>query len=76
AAAGDAARAREALAARFPKIDLRVHALDSLELRERFGVTSAAQFLVRPDGYVGFRSAGVDPAALIGHLARAYEGTK
>ena len=68
------ARAAQALAARFPNLELRFHALDSSELRERFGVAPGApvQVLVRPDGYIGFRSASVDPDALISHLARAY----
>jgi hypothetical protein len=69
-------RAANALAARFPKLELRVHALDTSELRQRFGIAPEArvQVLVRPDGYIGFRSASVEPDALISHLARAYGG--
>jgi 2-polyprenyl-6-methoxyphenol hydroxylase-like FAD-dependent oxidoreductase len=68
------ARAAAALEARFPKIEMRVHAVDSGELRERLGVIAPAQVLVRPDGYVGFRAPGHDASAVIAHLVRTYEG--
>jgi hypothetical protein len=35
----------------------------------RYGVGDAgALYLVRPDGYIGWRSPGTDPAGLIDHL--------
>jgi 2-polyprenyl-6-methoxyphenol hydroxylase-like FAD-dependent oxidoreductase len=44
---------------------VRIHritaASDARPLFERFGVTSAATYVVRPDGYVGFRSFGPSP---------------
>lgn len=38
------------------------------ETLKRLGVTSAAQYLVRPDGYVAFRSAGADLTGLHAYL--------
>jgi 2-polyprenyl-6-methoxyphenol hydroxylase-like FAD-dependent oxidoreductase len=36
----------------------------------RLGARNGAQYLVRPDGYVGYRCAGYDLADLQGHMAR------
>lgn len=40
----------------------------------RLGIKEAAQYLVRPDGYVGFRSGGPDLNGLSGFLARWFPG--
>jgi hypothetical protein len=40
------------------------------EASERLGVVDAAQYLVRPDGYVGFRCAGADLDGVARHLAQ------
>jgi hypothetical protein len=37
-------------------------------LLRRLGVRDAAVYLIRPDGYVGYRSAGTDLAGLPGYL--------
>jgi hypothetical protein len=38
----------------------------------RYGVTGEAWYLVRPDGYIAYRSPGVAPAALEAYLARVF----
>jgi 2-polyprenyl-6-methoxyphenol hydroxylase-like FAD-dependent oxidoreductase len=40
----------------------------------RLGVREAGQYLVRPDGYVGFRSSGTDLNGLFRYLARWFPG--
>jgi FAD binding domain len=40
----------------------------------RLGVEQAAQYLIRPDGYIGYRSAGTDTRGLERHLARWLPG--
>ena len=40
------------------------------ELHRRFGVTTDALFLIRPDGYVGYRSQPADVDGLLAHLQR------
>jgi hypothetical protein len=40
----------------------------------RLGVDQAAQYLVRPDGHVGYRSGGTDLHAVERHLARWLPG--
>ena len=40
------------------------------EAWERLGVKATAHYLVRPDGYVGYRCAGTDLGSLERHLAR------
>jgi hypothetical protein len=40
----------------------------------RVGARHGAQYLVRPDGYVGYRCAGFDLAGLERHLARLFPG--
>lgn len=40
------------------------------DVMARFGVRDAAQYLVRPDGHIGFRCAGSDLDALTKYLAR------
>jgi 2-polyprenyl-6-methoxyphenol hydroxylase-like FAD-dependent oxidoreductase len=40
----------------------------------RLGARNGAQYLVRPDGYVGYRCAGFDLAGLERHLARLLPG--
>jgi 2-polyprenyl-6-methoxyphenol hydroxylase-like FAD-dependent oxidoreductase len=41
-------------------------------LHERYGARGPALYLIRPDGYVAFRSAGRDAEALVDYLARWY----
>lgn len=41
------------------------------ELHERYGAVAPTAYLIRPDGYVGFRSQPVDEARLLEHL-RSY----
>jgi hypothetical protein len=36
----------------------------------RLGVIDAAQYLIRPDGHIGYRAAGTDLNGLRHHLAR------
>lgn len=45
------------------------------EALSRLGVRRAAQYLVRPDGHVAFRSAGTDLTGLESYLARWLPGT-
>ncbi|MFL5492776.1 MAG: FAD-dependent monooxygenase [Gemmatimonadales bacterium] len=40
------------------------------EALRRLGVRGSAQYLIRPDGYVGFRCAGTDPTDLDAYLRR------
>jgi 2-polyprenyl-6-methoxyphenol hydroxylase-like FAD-dependent oxidoreductase len=40
------------------------------ELHERYGASGPTAYLVRPDGYVGFRSQPADEARLLEHLSR------
>ena len=42
--------------------------------RADYGVTGAAAYLIRPDGYVGFRSRPVDAEALREHLQQIFDG--
>jgi hypothetical protein len=42
----------------------------------RLGARHGAQYLVRPDGYVGYRCAGFDLAGLERHLARLFPGQR
>lgn len=42
--------------------------------RAGYGVTGAAAYLIRPDGYVGFRSRPVDAEALREHLQQTFDG--
>jgi 2-polyprenyl-6-methoxyphenol hydroxylase-like FAD-dependent oxidoreductase len=42
------------------------------ELHRRYGATSESLYLIRPDGYVGFRSRPADLAALREQLARVF----
>jgi 2-polyprenyl-6-methoxyphenol hydroxylase-like FAD-dependent oxidoreductase len=42
----------------------------------RLGVTQAAQYLVRPDGHIAFRSGGTDLDGVTGYLARWLPGTE
>ncbi len=39
----------------------------------RYGARAGCLYLVRPDGYVGFRAQPVDPEALLAYLDRLYE---
>jgi hypothetical protein len=39
------------------------------------GVTSAAQYLIRPDGYIAFRCAGRDLSAVAAYLASWFKET-
>jgi hypothetical protein len=41
---------------------------------DRLGVDDAAQFLVRPDGHVGYRTAGTDLCGVERYLARWLPG--
>jgi hypothetical protein len=41
---------------------LRAHRIESNELHRRYGATSTTLYLVRPDGYVAFRS---QPAVML-----------
>jgi 2-polyprenyl-6-methoxyphenol hydroxylase-like FAD-dependent oxidoreductase len=40
------------------------------EALRRLGVIGSAQYLVRPDGYVGFRCAGIDPTGMDAYMRR------
>jgi 2-polyprenyl-6-methoxyphenol hydroxylase-like FAD-dependent oxidoreductase len=40
------------------------------EALRRLGVSGSAQYLVRPDGYVGFRCAGTDPTQMDAYMHR------
>ena len=40
------------------------------EALRRLGVSRSAQYLIRPDGYVGFRCAGTDPIDMDAYLSR------
>jgi hypothetical protein len=40
------------------------------EALRRLGVSGSAQYLIRPDGYVGFRCAGTDPTDMDAYLRR------
>ena len=39
----------------------------------RYGARAGCLYLVRPDGYVGFRAQPVDPEALLAYLDRLYQ---
>ena len=41
-----------------------------LALHKRYGAGTQTLYLIRPDGYVGFRSQPADGDALIAHLAK------
>src|SRR5262249_28295460 len=41
-------------------------------LCERYGTDGSAHYLVRPDGYVEFRSPGADVRPLVAHLQKVY----
>ena len=41
-------------------------------LHRRYGAGAECLYLVRPDGYVGFRSQPVDAGALVAHLDRIF----
>lgn len=40
--------------------------------RDRYAVSRSAAYLIRPDGYVGFRAEPVDPASITAHLERTF----
>jgi 2-polyprenyl-6-methoxyphenol hydroxylase-like FAD-dependent oxidoreductase len=42
------------------------------ELHHRYGARSACLYVVRPDGYIGFRSQPVDPEALKSYFTRIF----
>jgi len=42
------------------------------ELRERYGIGDHGVVLIRPDGYLGFQSDGVDLSGLIHHLEQVF----
>ena len=44
------------------------------ELLHQLGARPSAQYLVRPDGHVAYRSAGADLGPVVGHLARWLPG--
>jgi hypothetical protein len=48
---------------------------DGGEALERLGVNGAAQYLVRPDGHIGYRCAGSDLSGVSAYLARWFPGT-
>jgi hypothetical protein len=41
----------------------------------RLGVVTTAQYLIRPDGHIGYRSGGSDLDGLLHHLIRWLPGT-
>jgi pentachlorophenol monooxygenase len=43
--------------------------------RRHYGLRGPATFLVRPDGYVGFRGSGYPADALREHLARTFRAS-
>jgi hypothetical protein len=43
-----------------------------LALHHRYGAEEECLYLIRPDGYVGYRSQPADRAALAGYLARLF----
>jgi hypothetical protein len=45
------------------------------EALQRLGVSGSAQYLVRPDGYVGFRCAGTDPTQMDAYMHRWFAPT-
>ena len=45
---------------------------DNEVLFQRYGVTSAAIYIIRPDGYIGFRSYGLDLTAANNYLKRLF----
>jgi hypothetical protein len=54
-----------------PEADGRPLYLDeSGALHRRYGLTGAGCYLIRPDGYIGFRSAGPSAGALLAFLDR------
>ena len=42
------------------------------ELHHRYGARNACLYVVRPDGYIGFRSQPPDPEALKSYLAQIF----
>jgi hypothetical protein len=48
---------------------------DCGEALERLGVKGAAQYLVRPDGHIGYRCAGSDLSGVSAYLARWFPGS-
>jgi len=42
------------------------------EFRDAYGATAGSGYLVRPDGYLGFRAAPLPPTALHDHLERVF----
>jgi 2-polyprenyl-6-methoxyphenol hydroxylase-like FAD-dependent oxidoreductase len=49
---------------------------DRGEALERLGVNGAAQYLVRPDGHIGYRCAGSDLGGVSAYLARWFPGAE
>ncbi|WP_214369052.1 FAD-dependent monooxygenase [Pseudonocardia sp. H11422] len=57
-----------------PAPDLQLPAVHDVanEFRTAYGASDGATYLVRPDGHVGHRGAGPDPAGQAAHLARVF----
>jgi 2-polyprenyl-6-methoxyphenol hydroxylase-like FAD-dependent oxidoreductase len=67
----DSRAATEALAARFGRAMQTAVLPPSAALEMRYGPSDGRLFLVRPDGYIGFRAHVSDPAPLDTHLRSA-----
>jgi hypothetical protein len=42
------------------------------EFRAAYDASAGSGYLVRPDGYLGFRAAPLTAAALLGHLGKVF----
>lgn len=69
--------ADEVITCLIARLDLEWEGLKILDpdgtIHEAYGAAQACVYLVRPDGYVGFRSLTSDPLPLVEHLTRVYE---
>jgi 2-polyprenyl-6-methoxyphenol hydroxylase-like FAD-dependent oxidoreductase len=45
-------------------------------LRHRYGITSTGLILIRPDGYIGFRSSSLDVKTLLDYLAQHFKSVR